>query len=398
MGFVALQYDERSAALPDLATRPPLFNAYRAFDRGLELYNRQQYGAAATEFRQAWSVDSTFPVPLIYAAMAHWNQADFEWVDTLVSTARRHEARLSEYDRRQLDYLAALLANDGTRAVAAAKRAVELAPESRAAYNLARDLIAMDRAAEGRDVLERIDPDRGLMKGWPSYWTQLTHARHLTGAHAAELDAARAMRRRFPESRVAMVLEARALATLSRFAALDSLLRVTASLPAATYWSHGAALVVAGEELMTHGDSVRGRTYLRAAVDWLRAALQSDRGRREHRYWLGSALYDLAQWRGADSVFAALHLEFPDRVDYRGLAALARARTGDTAGGFRLLGAPPRFARGEYTTYHARLLAVAGDTAASRTSRARMLEEVASGYAWLHASAFRDFGRSAVGR
>ena len=398
MGFVALQYDERSAAFPGLAARPPLINAYRAFDRGLELYNRQQYGAAATEFRLAWSVDSTFPVPLIYAAMAHWNQADFEWVDTLVSTARRHQARLSEYDQRQLEYLAALLANDGTRAVAAAKRAVEVAPESRAAYNLARDLIAMDRAAEGREVLERIDPDRGLMKGWPSYWTQLTHARHLTGAHEAELDAARAMRRRFPDSRVATVLEARALATLARFGALDSLLRVTSSLPAATYWSHGAALAVAGEELMAHGDSTRGTSYLRAAADWLRQALETDRGRREHRYWLGSVLYDLAEWRAADSVFAALRREFPDRVDYRGLAALARARIGDRTTARRLLGDPPRFARGEHTTYRARLMAVLGDTAAARALRAQMLEEVSSGFAWVHATAFRDFGSVTVHR
>ena len=394
MGFVALRYDERTDGLPGLAAQPPRFNAYRAFDRGLELYNRQQYGASATEFRQAWTADTSFAVPLIYAAMAHWNQDDFEWVDTLVSTAQRHRESLSEYDRLQLDYLAARLASDGPTAVAAARRAVELAPESRAAYNLARDLIAMDRPAEGRQLLERIDPDRGLMKGWPSYWTQLAHARHLTGAHADELAAARGMRSRHPDSRVATVLEARALAALGDTRALDSLLRVTAALPAATYWSHAAALVVAGEELVVHHDSTRGFPYLTAAAAWLRRELRADPRRREHRYWLGSALYDLASWRAADSVYSRLASDFPDRTDYRGLAALARARVGDPRAGARLLGDPPRFARAEHTTFRARLMSVTADTAAARVLRARMLDEIGSGYAWIHASAFRDFGLS----
>ena len=391
MGFVALQYDERTSELPGLAIHPPTFNAYRAFDRGLALYNQQEYAAAAAEFRHAWTADTTFPVPLIYAAMAHWNRDEHAWVDTLVGMARSRRDHMSEYDQRQVDYLSALLASDGARAVAAGMRAVEIAPESRAAYNLGRDLIAMDRAAEGRRVLEAIDPDRGLMKGWPSYWTQLTHARHLTGAHALELEAVRSMRQRFPESTVATVLEARALAALGRTEELDALLAHTAQLPGGTYWSHGAALVVAGEEMFVHVDSMRGLSYLSSAVDWLDRQLRAAPGRREHRYWLGSALYDLGRWREADTVFAALYRDFPDRDQYRGLAALARARLGDLRGAARLIGDPPRHARGEHTVFRARLAAIAGDTSAARALRQEALGQVPSGYAWMHASAFRDF-------
>jgi tetratricopeptide (TPR) repeat protein len=248
----------------------------------------------------------------------------------------------------------------------------------------------MDRATEGRRVLEDIDPDRGLMKGWPSYWTQLTHARHLTGAHDVELDAARAMRQRFPESMVAFVLEARALAALGHGSTLDSLLAAMAPLPAGTYWSLGAALVVAGEELIVHHDSVRGSAYLNRAVDWLRRELRTEPGRREHRYWLGSALYDLGRWGEADATFSALHRDFPDRSQYRGLAALTRARRGDHRGAARLLGEPPRFARGEHTTFRARLAAIAGDTTSARAWYQRARSEIAPGFAWLHASAFRD--------
>ncbi len=392
MGWVAVSYDERASALPGLASHPPTFAAYQSFDRGLALYNEQEYAAAATEFRQAWIADSSFAVPLIYAAMAHWNQSDVTWVDTLITTASRFRHTLSEYDQRQLDYLSALLEGDGARALVAGRRAAEIAPESRAAYHLGRDLIAMDRAAEGRQVLEGINPDRGLMKGWPSYWTQLTHARHLTGAHAAERDAAREMRKRFPDSRVAWVLEARASGALGQTAALDSLLAQTAALPAGTYWSHGGALVAAGEELFVHHDSVTGRRYLEKAVTWLQQALRSEPGRRDHRYWLGSAYYDLARWSDADTVFTSLSRDLPERVVHRGLAAVSRARMGDTAGAAEQLGPAPSHALGEYTLFKSRLAAIAGDTATARTLRLQALSEVANGWAWVHASAFRDLG------
>jgi tRNA A-37 threonylcarbamoyl transferase component Bud32 len=396
MGFVALAYDERASSLPGIATRPPTFDAYRAFDRGLASYNSQEYAAAATEFRHAWHADTTFPVPLIYAAMAHWNRDEYEWVDTLVTMARERQNRMSEYDQQQVEYLSALLASDGERAVAAGMRAVEIAPESRAAYNLGRDLIAMNRAQEGRRVLEAIDPDRGLMKGWPSYWTQLTHARHLASDHDAELEAARTMRARFPTSTVALVLEARALAALGLTPSLDSLLAITAQRPAATYWSHGGELVVAGEELIAHHDPALGRPYLERALIWLERELRTDAKRREHRYWLGSALYSLGRWREADAVLGALHRDFADRPQYAGLAALGRARAGDVRRAAQLLGAPPRFARGEHTMFRARLAAIAGDTAAARGLRQQALGEVVSGFAWLHASAYRDL--SFIGR
>lgn len=392
MGFVALALDERAPALPDIARRPPTFEAYGAFDRGLALYNRQEYGPAATEFRQSWNADTTFVVPLIYAANAHWNRNEVEWTDTLVTMAQARRDRLSEYDQLQVEYLAALLASNGARAAVAGRRAVAIAPDSRAAYNLGRDLIAMDRSTEALEVLRAINPDAGLMKGWPSYWTQLTHALHLTKDHVAELDAARQMRARFPDLRVAWVLEARALATLGRLASLDSLLALTEPMPSASYWSHGAALVVAGEELYVHGDSARGRVYLERAIEWLRRADAAEPKRRDHPYWLGSAYYDLARWRESAETFARLHRDHPTRFQHRGLDALGKARLGDAAGALRLLGPAPRVARSEHTIFRARLAAIGGDTASARALRAQSLAEVSDGYAWLHAWAFRDFG------
>jgi hypothetical protein len=390
LGVVAVRLDERRDAFPGLAERPPTYNAYMAFDRGLGMYNAQRYGPGAAEFRQAYALDTSFVTPLIYAAMAHWNQDDFVSVDTLVGLAQKHRERLGEYDQLQLDYLAALLASDGARAIMAVERAAHIAPSSRAAYNYGRDLVAMDRAADARRVLEAIDPDAGAMKGWQSYWTQLAHARHLVGDYKAELEAARQMRRRFPDARVAYVLEARALATAGDFASLDSLLRITAALPAATYWSHGAMLVSSGEELLAHGDSARGAAYLSAGAQWLTHELTVEPGSREHRYWLGSSLYNLGGWKAASAVFDSLHKQFPDRFLYRGLAAVGHARRGDMTGALRILGPAPKYARAEHTLFRARLAVIAGDTTSARTLWRQSISEVSSSFAWLHSSGFRE--------
>src|SRR5690606_15039250 len=120
---------------------------------------------------------------------------------------------------------------DGPGALAAALRANELAPGSRAGYNAARTLLAMNRPAEAEALLAELDPEHGPMRGWPAYWSQRAYAAHLLGHHEEAIAFAREMHRRHPEQRVTTVLEARALASLGRRAELDSLFRAAEALP-----------------------------------------------------------------------------------------------------------------------------------------------------------------------
>lgn len=113
----------------------------------------------------------------------------------------------------------------------------------------------------------------------------------------------------FPRRPLAWVLEARVLAALGRRAPRDSLLTATAALPVGTYWSHGAALVTAGEELSVHEGIPVGEPYLKRATEWL-AQLRAEPGRREHRYWLAIACYSLGRYADADTVLAGLAREF----------------------------------------------------------------------------------------
>jgi hypothetical protein len=73
---------------------------------------------------------------------------------------------------------------------------------------------------------------------------------------------------------------------------------------------------------------------------------------------------------------------------------LTRARLGDVRGAETLLGPPPKQVRGEHTMFRSRLAAIAGDTLRARALRHQALAEVTTGFAWLHASAFRDWMES----
>ena len=182
-----------------------------------------------------------------------------------------------------------------------------------------------------------MDPDRGLMRGWQSYWTQLSHALHLAADHERELSAMREMRRRYPDSRVAIVLEARALAALGRTAELDSLLLATEALSPDTYWSQAAALVTAAEELEAHHTG-NPAPYQARAVRWLANQLAHTPEHRSHRYWMGSVHYDAGRWRDAEPYLSSLAKEFPDQMDFVGLNAVNLARLRDSTAAMTALG------------------------------------------------------------
>jgi len=387
---VAIWSDERLEGIPDLSRRPPTFEAYQAFDRGMQRFLGQEYTASAPEFRQAFALDSSFVVSLLYAGNAYWNMGQWDSLGVVLRLVRSRGAELSEYDRAWQEFLEEHLAGNGDRALAAIRRAAELAAGTRASYTLAQTANNADRPREALEALERVDPNRGAMRGWSSYYTELTHSLHLLGDHQRELAAARRLRVQYPERRVGLSLEARALGALGRTAELDSIIAAALPLPPTNYWSQGAAMVIAGEELSAHGHPAEGKAFLERAVAWLGGQLALAPTDRPHRYWMGSALYDLGRYREAAVYFHALAKEFPDRLIYRGLAAVSAARTGDP-NPERILGdsTVPR-ERGEYTAWLARLAAIRGDQDRAAALFADAVRFGITGLPWWHASARND--------
>jgi hypothetical protein len=389
MGAAALLSDERLARAAEIARRPPLFEAYQAFDDGLQRYVAQDYEGAAPELRRAFALDTTFLTPLVYAMNAYWNRGEFAQLDSALRIVGPRRDELTAYGRLVVASLEARMAGAGESAREALREAVRLSPGSRAAYSFAVIALETDYAPDALTALRSLEPDRGAMRGWSSYWTQLTHALHLTGDHDGELAAARALRAAYPDRRVGVVLEARALAAAGRTEELEALMEAVSALPPTVYWSQGAAMVVAGEELRAHGFAAAGERWLARGDAWLLAQHTLTPDDRGHRYWLASARYDRGRWADAYQLFAALSREQPARLDYRGMTALAARRAG-VPGADALLGTGPQHERGTHAAFRARLAALRGDHALAAAMLADAVRAGVDGLPWLHASAYAE--------
>src|SRR5690606_6163697 len=169
----------RISQVPGVEGHPPSFEAYRAFDDGMRRFLDQDYADAEPFFRDAHDRDSSFAIALLYAATAAWNQGKVSSADSLVKHLLADEAHLSGYHRAWSEQMSALIAGDRDRAREAARRASLAAPGSRASYFLASLALDTDRPRDALEALDQLDPNRGDMRGWSSYWTQRAHALHL---------------------------------------------------------------------------------------------------------------------------------------------------------------------------------------------------------------------------
>lgn len=314
MGAFAVQRDERLTPGAAFASRPPTYAAYRIFDRALTDYNAYRYRDALTGMLDAWRLDTTFTAALVYGAFAAWNTSNRPQADSLVREVCKRRDALSDHHEAVTEEMAASLAGDTPAALAAAERATRLAPGSRSRYNLAPALASLNRPVEALAHLDSLDPDRGPMRGWATYWSQRAYSHHLLGQHEAELADAEAMAARHPGQRVTWVIRARAQAAMGRLTQLDSLLDVAEPLPADVYWSQGAMRVVAAEQLQAHGYPREAARFFGAAEQWLRAPLAVDPAQDDHQEWLMGALMGQRKWTEASQIAEQRVKANPDPV------------------------------------------------------------------------------------
>jgi tRNA A-37 threonylcarbamoyl transferase component Bud32/tetratricopeptide (TPR) repeat protein len=393
MGSIAMGRDARLPPAAGLLPRPPTFAAYRAFDRGLGLYLQSEYTSAVPELLRAWEIDPEFYDAPLLAVTNLFNIGTSEErarADSLVEVLREHRSEFGELQDLRWQYARALLDSDGSAALQAARRAAVLTSASRTSYNAAHAAVTVGKPGLAVEILKGMDPNSGPLREWLHYWTVLAHALHMEGDHEAELEATREMRQRFPERRIGSVFEARALAATGRTSELETLLKSLAGLSPNVYWSQGAAMVVSGEELKAHGWPREGDALLRRGRDWLVARLRENPGFRQHRYWLGSALYDLEEFEQAGVVFAELARDFPERNTYRGLHALCLARSGEPDRAMVLLDEGFEYSLGDRTALLARISAIRGDPARAVSLLSVAFQQGFDGAAWLHASAQPD--------
>jgi tRNA A-37 threonylcarbamoyl transferase component Bud32/tetratricopeptide (TPR) repeat protein len=333
MGFLSLNFDERIGPEASTLTRPPSFEAYRAFNDGLDQYLHVGNDEALPYFLRAFELDTTFVTPLIYATLNCNNLGWWAQADSLVSILQGYRDRLSEYDRHWLDYLKARVGGDYPAALRAIRQAAELAPGSKAVYNWALIAERSNRPQEAVDALLSLDPERGPMRGWRDYWDELVSVYLDLGEDGKALEAARQSRKIHGDLPPTLAYEASALAALGRVAEVNGLVNQMFALPELQlstdlgFWSRWPLRV--GVYLRRKGHIDAARTTIDRAIEWFEARLPEIQERRQLRFNYALAFYLADRCDDAYGIAKPLSEAFPDAIDDRGFVGVLAACRGD---------------------------------------------------------------------
>ena len=403
MAALATLFDSRLSRWATTASQPPNFQAYQEFIGGLDRFVQFDMRGAIAHFERAVAVDTTFRLPLIFAANAHMNVGEFAVADSLGHALERHAGRFAPLDRAYLAWVLATCRGDGPEALRAARAMANLAPGSEALYLVAEDAMALNRPREAVDALVGLGPDRGFTRGWWVYWSDLTSAWHLVGDHRRELQAALEGLRRFPDNPQILATQVRALAALGRVEEMRRGVAASMNVPPMEGWAAADVLLLAAVELRAHGHAAAADTMLAQARDWLAARPPAEAASEAHQVRVALVAYTAGRLVDAQREFerlaarggpgrsgsvggAAVMGDAWDQMDYLGYVGAVAARQGNRDQALRVAQTLERVTRpylfGRPTVWRARIAALLGE----RDGAVALLREAfAKGYPHAHA-------------
>jgi serine/threonine-protein kinase len=343
-------------------SNPPTLEAFRQYQAGLDLFSRGEYDQSIRHFQQAITFDSTYPPPLLWAAMAHNNLERPAQSDTLLTRIRPLVERLTPIERVTFEWASAGLRGDRAEWLRWGEEGFRLDP-SEWAYPYGLSLLRSNRPRHALEVLRVYNRSTPFGRNWDPYWHQTGNAHHLLGDYDRELRTAREWRGERPPQLRDLGLEIRALAALGRVDDVRRALALSRSLPTQGQGrgrrSPAIVALLAAEELRHHGWREAANAVLDSMIAGVRSgAMAAD------PLTLGRALYVRERWSEALAVFDSLHRSQPRNINYLGYVAVTSARLGDherVASADRQLASDHPYVRGEHTRWRARMAAVLGN-------------------------------------
>src|SRR5438552_12154709 len=346
MAALATLFDSRLSLWAKTTGQPPTFAAYQEFIQGLDRMVQFDSRGAIDHFRRAALEDTSFRLPLIFAAHEHMDLGEFATADSIAHAVERSPGRLSPLDQHYLTWVLVQSRGDRQRALETAREMAVIAPNSETLWLVAQCGLAPNRPRETIAALTALGPDRGLFRGWSVYWFYLSFAHHLVGDHRRELKEAREGRRRHPADFAVLAAEVRALAALGRAGDITARLAEAPSLPPQPGWSPADVALIAALELAAHDHRPEAPAAGAWAVRWLegRPAAEvhsvANRFRLALAYYVGGRLDDtrrllegLAAERAAGVPdyatmrwIAVITGDSPDRVTLQGFLGVLAAR------------------------------------------------------------------------
>jgi tetratricopeptide (TPR) repeat protein len=370
MGLVGVHLDERIANAPGSSGQPPAFEAYRRFNDGLEQYSLNRSADAIPHFRAAHELDTGFVQARLFEALMLSNVGRWGEADSLLRLVEVRRDELSRHDQYWLDYRRMLLAGRRDEALRFIREAARLAPQSRASYNLAVEAMEAGRLQEALASLARLQPDRGVMRGFVPYLATVATLHHLLSRHDEEAKALARMRELYPEEAWVVVLEAGRLAAVAQPKEAAEFVRRLERTNDAR-WSAIAAARYVADELRVHGQPQAARTVLAQSLTWW----ESQPSRVTDSFAVETerieVLRRLGRFSDANAALERLLAQQPDNTTLRTLAGVLAVLRRDTAAknaaDVWLANRQDRYLFGLPDLGRARIAAVAGDRARAIT-------------------------------
>jgi hypothetical protein len=183
----------------------------------------------------------------------------------------------------------------------------------------------MNRPRTSLETLLKIDPQRGWMKDQFDYWYTRCNARHLIGDYEGELADSRLAVKQYPANLSVLSCQLRALSTLGRAEAVDSLLDAVAGMTAHDTWVVGSPYAVAAAEAEYHGHPAIAEKARKRTVEWV-ASLPAEKKNQPESPLFGPAwfLFNAGAWPELAERAKQFRKRYPDDsfwIVYEGIAA-----------------------------------------------------------------------------
>jgi tetratricopeptide (TPR) repeat protein len=317
-------------------TEFPNLRAYQAYAEGWKVFNSGDWRKAIAFFDQANQTDPDLITPLLFTAICYANLGDFARAEDVFRKIEAVKDRLAPWQAILLESTQAQVRGDLLGQYRADKRLYEVDPHAFSAYGLGYSAIRINRPREAIQVLKTIDPMSPMIKDWIGYWTFYTFAYHMIGDHRKELALARQGRKYYPDLRLVVFYEIRALAATGKTKEVERLIRESQTLPPDAVHDLRWFYVGAGRMLRAHGFRKESLEFMDQALEWLRGRPDSEKRTPAYRRNLAGCLYEAERWAEAKAEYEALAKEFPNNLSLLSFLGNLAAKLGDREEALRI--------------------------------------------------------------
>jgi len=285
LSLLAFKFDLDWKTYSDYMGNLPTYDAYKEFKEGWELYiGNGKYLESIERFNRALELDSTFDHAHSMMIGAFLDAGYPAQADSIVEIINQKRNTLTLNERKLLTFYETWLNGDLLGSLQVSREIAEFDSDWRP--NIGWGARRLNKLYEAEECYTKIDPDSSWVKTWEPYWGQYGDVLHMLGKHRDELLVVNDRRRRFPESRTALVAEILVHVALGNLqSALDLKKDIYVSMEGL---NPGQGLIRLAMEFETHGNEKEARECIEEAIQWFGERPESER--MAHRVSLFDAL------------------------------------------------------------------------------------------------------------